>query len=145
MDYGKHALNLKEHKLHLQTWKSLRRLIRKWIEASVGTPCSCTSAVPVWTWRTGHSIRWGPWESGSGLRLAQCWRSLSRAGISDANLQDALTAAAGSHTQIQTLNIMCHMSGRRWKACRALFYMLGNYIIMFSDENMLDIETSLTD
>lgn len=81
-------------------------LYRNWADVSVSTPCSCTSGFPVWTWRTGRSVRWGPWESGSCLRLARCWRSLSRAGISDAALKDALTAAAGSHTQIRTLTLM---------------------------------------
>lgn len=85
---------------------------------SVGVPCSCTSGVPVWTWRTGRSDRWGPWESGSGLRSARCWRSPSRAETSYAALRDASTAAAGPHTQIQTMNIMCHVSGKRRTACR---------------------------
>lgn len=89
MNYCKRGLNL----------KSLSsKLIRDWTEVSAGTPCSCTSGVPVWTWRRGRSGRWGPWESGSGLRWARCWRFLSTAGLSCAALRDALTAAAGPHT-----------------------------------------------
>lgn len=101
------------------------------VGARVSTPCCGTSAAPTGTWRKGHSVRWGPWGSGSGPRSARCWRFLARAGISDGGPPDAPTAAAGLHTQIQALNVVRGTAGR-WAACWVVF--LIGWLDLTSDD-----------